>query len=97
VAADGPAAIRHDDPLLRLVADSPVLEFEAERSVIDRLAIPGTQRPVNRDSATDDEVSDFFLSRRNWAGNLKATGLRLGYVMNFNVEVLKNGTKRVVL
>jgi GxxExxY protein len=28
---------------------------------------------------------------------LKATGLRLGYVMNFNTEVLKNGTKRVVL
>jgi len=28
---------------------------------------------------------------------LKATGLRLGYVMNFNVEVLKNGMKRVVL
>ena len=28
---------------------------------------------------------------------LKATGLRLGYVMNFNTEVLKHGTKRVVL
>jgi|SRR5687768_5558049 len=28
---------------------------------------------------------------------LKATGLRLGYVMNCNSEVLKNGTKRVVL
>jgi GxxExxY protein len=28
---------------------------------------------------------------------MKATHLRLGYVMNFNVEVLKNGTKRVVL
>ena len=28
---------------------------------------------------------------------LKATGLRLGFVMNFNVEVLKHGTKRVVL
>jgi GxxExxY protein len=28
---------------------------------------------------------------------LKATGLRLGYVMNFNSEVLKDGTKRVVL
>ena len=28
---------------------------------------------------------------------LKAASLRLGYVMNFNVEVLKNGTKRVVL
>jgi GxxExxY protein len=27
---------------------------------------------------------------------LKATGLRLGYVMNFNSEVLKHGTKRVV-
>lgn len=27
---------------------------------------------------------------------LKATGLRLGYVMNFNTAVLKNGTKRVV-
>ena len=28
---------------------------------------------------------------------LKATGLRLGYVMNFNTEVLKHGTKRIVL
>jgi GxxExxY protein len=28
---------------------------------------------------------------------LKATGLRLGYMMNFNTEVLKHGTKRVVL
>lgn len=28
---------------------------------------------------------------------LKATSLRLGYVINFNTEVLKNGTKRVVL
>ena len=28
---------------------------------------------------------------------LKATGLRLGYVMNFNAEVMKNGIKRVVL
>jgi GxxExxY protein len=28
---------------------------------------------------------------------LKATGLRLGYVMNFNTEVMKHGIKRVVL
>jgi len=28
---------------------------------------------------------------------LKATGLRLGYVMNFNSEVMKNGIKRVAL
>jgi GxxExxY protein len=28
---------------------------------------------------------------------LKATGLRLGYVMNFNSEVLKHGIKRVAL
>ena len=28
---------------------------------------------------------------------LKATGLRLGYAMNFNVEVMKHGIKRVVL
>ena len=28
---------------------------------------------------------------------LKATGLRLGFVMNFNSEVMKNGIKRVVL
>jgi GxxExxY protein len=28
---------------------------------------------------------------------LKATGLRLGYVINFNVEVLKHGIKRVAL
>jgi GxxExxY protein len=28
---------------------------------------------------------------------LKATDLRLGYVMNFNAEVLKHGIKRVVL
>ena len=28
---------------------------------------------------------------------LKATGLRLGYVMNFNAEVMKSGIKRVAL
>ncbi|HYT75815.1 MAG TPA: GxxExxY protein [Vicinamibacterales bacterium] len=28
---------------------------------------------------------------------LRATGLRLGYVMNFNAEVLKQGIKRVAL
>lgn len=28
---------------------------------------------------------------------LKATGLRLGYVMNFNAEVMKQGIKRVAL
>jgi len=28
---------------------------------------------------------------------LKATGLRLGYVMNFNSEVMKHGIKRVAL
>jgi len=28
---------------------------------------------------------------------LKATGLRLGFVMNFNAEVIKQGIKRVVL
>jgi len=28
---------------------------------------------------------------------LKASGLRLGYVMNFNTELMKNGIKRVVL
>jgi GxxExxY protein len=28
---------------------------------------------------------------------LKATGLRLGYVMNFDEEVLKNGIRRVVV
>jgi GxxExxY protein len=28
---------------------------------------------------------------------LKATGLRLGYVMNFNAEVLKQRIKRVAL
>jgi GxxExxY protein len=28
---------------------------------------------------------------------LKATGLRLGFVMNFNAEVMKHGIKRVVL
>lgn len=28
---------------------------------------------------------------------LKATGLRLGYVMNFNAEILKQGIKRVAL
>jgi GxxExxY protein len=37
------------------------------------------------------------LHRLQVLSYLKATGLRLGYVMNFNTEVLKNGTKRVVL
>lgn len=37
------------------------------------------------------------LHRRQVLSYLKATGLRLGYVMNFNLEVLKDGTRRVVL
>ena len=37
------------------------------------------------------------LHRAQVLSYLKATGLRLGYVMNFNSEVLKDGTKRVVL
>ena len=36
------------------------------------------------------------LHRRQVLSYLKATGLRLGFVMNFNVEVLKYGIKRVV-
>ena|SRR5688572_15749503 len=36
------------------------------------------------------------LHRRQVLSYLKATGLRLGYVMNFNSEVLKDGTRRVV-
>ena len=37
------------------------------------------------------------LHRRQVLSYLKATGLRLGYVINFNSEVLKDGTRRVVL
>ncbi len=37
------------------------------------------------------------LHRKQVLSYLKATGLRLGYVMNFNAEVLKDGTRRVVL
>ena len=36
------------------------------------------------------------LHRRQVLSYLKATGLRLGFVMNFNVEALKYGIKRVV-
>lgn len=37
------------------------------------------------------------LHRKQVLSYLKATGLRLGYVMNFSSEILKHGTKRVVL
>ena len=37
------------------------------------------------------------IHRRQVLSYLKASGLRLGYVMNFNSEILKHGTKRVVL
>jgi GxxExxY protein len=37
------------------------------------------------------------IHRRQVLSYLKATGLRLGYVMNFNVEVMKHGIKRVAL
>jgi GxxExxY protein len=37
------------------------------------------------------------LHRKQVLSYLKATGLRLGYVMNFNSEVLKDGLRRVVL
>src|SRR3954464_16086562 len=37
------------------------------------------------------------LHRLQVLSYLKASGLRLGYVMNFNTELMKNGIKRVVL
>ena|SRR5829696_7973660 len=37
------------------------------------------------------------VHRRQVLSYLKATGLRLGYVLNFNSEVMREGTKRVVL
>lgn|SRR5262245_65567375 len=37
------------------------------------------------------------LQRRQVLSYLKATGLRLGYVLNFNSEVMKHGIKRIVL
>ena len=37
------------------------------------------------------------IHRRQVLSYLKATGLRLGYVMNFNSEVVSAGIKRVVL
>jgi GxxExxY protein len=37
------------------------------------------------------------VHRRQVVSYLKATGLRLGYVINFNVDILKEGIRRVAL
>jgi len=37
------------------------------------------------------------VHRRQVVSYLKATGLRLGYVINFNVDVLKDGIRRIAL
>jgi GxxExxY protein len=37
------------------------------------------------------------VHKRQVVSYLKATGLRLGYVINFNVDVLKEGIRRVAL
>jgi GxxExxY protein len=37
------------------------------------------------------------IHTRQVVSHLKATHLRLGLLMNFNVNVLKDGTKRIIL
>jgi len=87
-----------------LELDAQALKFECEKKILvpykDHL-IDGHRLDLIIEGVVIVELKAIprvtDLHRKQVLSYLKATGLRLGYVMNFNAEVLKDGTKRVVL
>jgi GxxExxY protein len=87
---------------LCLELDEAGLRFEAEKKILvpdKRWMLDGHRVDLIIEGMVIVELKAIprvnEIHRRQVLSYLKATGLRLGYVMNLNVEVLKNGTKRV--
>jgi GxxExxY protein len=87
-----------------LELDEAGLKFECEKAILvpyKRWNLPGHKLDLIVEGCVIVELKAVprlaELHRLQVLSYLKATGLRLGFVMNFNVEVLKHGTKSVVL
>lgn len=87
-----------------LELDEAGLTFECEKAILvpyKRWNLPGHRLDLIVEGCVIVELKAVprlaEVHRLQVLSYLKATGLRLGFVMNFNVEVLKHGTKRVVL
>ena len=87
-----------------LELDDAGLKFECEKRILvpyKHWEIPGHRLDLIVEGCVIVELKAESrlaeVHRLQVLSYLKATGLRLGFVMNFNVEVLKHGTKRVVL
>jgi GxxExxY protein len=87
-----------------LELDDAGLKFECEKRILvpyKRWEIPGHRLDLIVEGCVIVEIKAVErlaeVHRLQVLSYLRATGLRLGYVLNFNVEILKNGTKRVVL
>lgn len=87
-----------------LELDDAGLKFECEKRILvpyKRWEIPGHRLDlivggcVIVELKAESRLAE--VHRLQVLSYLKATGLRLGFVMNFNVEVMRHGTKRVVL
>jgi GxxExxY protein len=87
-----------------LELDEAGLKFESEKRILvpyKRWQLPGHTLDLIVEDCVIVELKAVprlaEVHRLQVLSYLKATGLRLGFVMNFNVEVLRHGTKRVIL
>jgi GxxExxY protein len=86
-----------------LELDSRGLRFECEKEVLVKYRhwmIPGHQVDLIVEGLVLIELKAVSklrkLHERQVVSYLKATGLRLGLLMNFNTEVLKQGIRRII-
>lgn len=89
---------------LRLELEEQALLYECEKRILvpyKRWQLEGHKLDLIVQGAVIVELKAVprlaDIHRLQVLSYLKATGLHLGYVMNFNTEVLKHGIKRVVL
>ena len=89
---------------LRLELDSNGLKYECEKPILVRYKtwdIPGHKIDLIVEGRVIVELKAVprlrTIHTRQVVSYLKATNLRLGLLMNFNVNALKDGTKRIVL
>ena len=88
---------------LLIELDLAGLRFECEKRIVvpyKGKEIPGHRIDLIVEGCVIVELkavpSLMRLHERQVVSYLRATGLRLGYVINFNVEILRDGIKRVV-
>lgn len=92
------------DRALCLELDSNGLKYECEKPILVRYKgwdIPGHKIDLIVEGQVIVELKAVprltTIHTRQVVSYLKATQLRLGLLMNFNVNVLKDGTRRIVL